>query len=42
MVLDESSEAVLQKSSNEGGPIYVVMPDRTGETVVVRLGERIA
>jgi hypothetical protein len=32
MVLDESSEAVLQKSSNEGGSIYLVMADRAGET----------
>jgi hypothetical protein len=43
MVLDESfEEAVPQKSPNEGGWIYVVMPDQAGETVVVRLGERIA
>jgi hypothetical protein len=42
MVLDGSSGAVLQTSPNEGGSIYVVMPDQAGESVVVRLGERIA
>jgi hypothetical protein len=42
MVLDESSEAVLHTSPNEGGSTYVVMPDQTGVTVVVRREERIA